>query len=52
MTSDGTVSTSATSGLTGYTVVNADSMEAAVGLAKGCPLSDGGVIDIYETVDM
>ncbi len=50
---DGTVGGGATSGLTGYTVVSADSLEAATGMAKGCPiLQDGGSIDIFETIDM
>ena len=50
---DGTVGGGATSGLTGYSVVSADSLETATGMAKGCPiLQDGGSIDIFETVDM
>lgn len=47
---DGTVSTGAASGLTGYTIVSADSLEAATDMAKGCPvLTDGGSIEVYET---
>ena len=50
---DGTVGGSATSGLTGYTVVSADSLETATGMAKGCPIFDnGGSVDIFETIDM
>lgn len=53
ISSEGTVGASATSGLTGYTVVSADSLEAATGMAKGCPIFDGGgSIDIYEAIDM
>ena len=49
--SDGTVSDSPTlAGATGYTVVAADSLEAAVALSEGHPhLAAGGEISIYET---
>jgi hypothetical protein len=43
----------AESALTGYTVVKADSLDAASGLADGCPvLGEGGSIDVYETVEV
>ena len=46
---DGTVG-DAGSGLTGYSVLRADSLIAATELAKGCPiLGNGGSIDVYET---
>jgi hypothetical protein len=36
-------------GLTGYSIVTADSLNAAVELAKGCPaLEVGGAVDVYE----
>jgi hypothetical protein len=39
--------------LTGYTVVNADSLDAASDLADGCPvLGEGGSIDVYETIEV
>ena len=39
--------------LTGYTVVTAADLDAAVALAKGCPiLSTGGTIEVAETSDM
>ncbi len=39
--------------LTGYTVVTAADLDAAVALAKGCPiLSTGGTIEVAETIDM
>jgi hypothetical protein len=48
--SDGSVSQGAPSGLTGYTVISADSLEAATQRAKGCPhLDAGGRVDVYET---
>lgn len=44
---------SAESALTGYTVVTADSLDAASDLAAGCPvLDEGGSIDVYETVEV
>lgn len=41
----------AESGLTGYSVLAADSIDAAAELAKDCPIiANGGKVDIYETV--
>lgn len=38
---------------TGYSVIKADSHDAAVALAKGCPhLQSGGQITVYETMEM
>jgi hypothetical protein len=35
---------------TGYSILKADSLDAAVDMAKGCPqLSGGGKITVYET---
>ena len=43
--SDGPVGTPAT----GYTILKADSLDAAVGMAKGCPVLQGGAqISVYE----
>ncbi|HYW22704.1 MAG TPA: hypothetical protein VE953_00985 [Terriglobales bacterium] len=37
--------------VSGYTVIKADSMDAAVTLARGCPLlQSGGSIEVCETV--
>ena len=47
---DGSASDGAPSGMTGYTIVQADSLDAATELAKGCPiLTDGGTVEVYET---
>ena|SRR5579859_6794493 len=47
--SDGSAGT-ATAGLTGYSIIKSDSLEAATQKAKGCPvLKSGGTIEIYET---
>jgi hypothetical protein len=44
--SDGPVGTMAT----GYSIIKADSLDAAVRIAKGCPqLQSGGQISVYET---
>lgn len=40
-------------GLTGYSVLEAADLDAAVGLAGGCPIiADGGTVDVYETIDV
>ena len=41
------------SGLSGYSVLRADSLDAAAELAKGCPvLANGGGVDVYETIEV
>ena len=43
----------AESGLGGYSIIEADSLEAAAGAASGCPiLVDGGRVEVFETVAM
>ena len=38
---------------TGYTIVQADSLQAATGLAKGSPvLQGGGSVTVYEAFDV
>jgi hypothetical protein len=47
----GTVSDGAASALTGYSILDADSLAAATELAKGCPvLASGGSVEVYETI--
>ena len=43
-----------TSGLTGYSILNADNLDDALGKAGGCPILDGGNggVEVYETLDM
>jgi hypothetical protein len=49
--SDGKVSSSGASGLTGYSIIDASIMDEACDKAKGCPvLSTGGAIDVYEAM--
>ena len=43
----------AASGLTGYSIIEADSLDAATELAGGCPvLQSGGSVDVYEAMPM
>ena len=48
----GSVSTDA-SGPSGYSIIKADSLDAAVALAKGCPVLQGGAsVQVVETFDV
>lgn len=50
---DGAVSDGGGGSASGYTIVQADSLDAAVTLAKGCPVLQGGAgITVYETFDV
>ncbi len=50
---DGSVTDGGPGGLTGYSIISADSLDAATGLARGCPLlASGGTVGVYETHDM
>jgi hypothetical protein len=47
------VSDGGSCGLTGYSIVSADSLDSAVELAKGCPVLEiGGAVDVYEAIAM
>ena len=49
----GSVSDGGSRGLSGYSIVSADSLDAAVELEKGCPVLEiGGAVDVYEAVGM
>ena len=38
---------------TGYSVISAESMDAASELAKGCPIiAEGGTVELCETIDL
>jgi len=46
---DGSIAPGGSSALTGYSVISADSLQAASELAKGCPvLGAGGSVEVYE----
>jgi hypothetical protein len=49
----GSVSEGGSRGLTGYSIISADSLDSAVELAKGCPvLETGSAVDVYEAIAM
>jgi|SRR5580700_10291443 hypothetical protein len=48
---NGSISDGSDAGLTGYSILEAASLDEATTKAKGCPvLSVGGTIDVYETM--
>jgi len=50
---DGTVTNGGSTTMSGYTVVETDSMEAALSMAKACPFLDiGGSLEVSELVEM
>jgi len=50
---DGTVSTGGTTSMSGFTIVEAESMEAALLIAKACPFLDvGGSLEVSELMQM
>jgi hypothetical protein len=49
--SDGSTSDGGAAGLTGYSIISADSLAAASEAAKGCPvLASGGSVEVYEVM--
>jgi len=51
--SDGTVTTGSTTFMSGYTIIEADSMDAALSIAKACPFLDiGGSLEVSELMKM
>ncbi len=51
--SDGTVTTGSTTTMSGYTIIEADSMDAALVIAKVCPfLEIGGSLEVSELMQM
>jgi hypothetical protein len=54
ISSDGKVSDGGVGVLaTGYTLIKAGSLDAAVAMAKGCPhLKAGGQVSVYETINV
>jgi hypothetical protein len=49
---DGSVGSGDAHSVTGYTIINADDLDAAVALAKGAPLDGGMSIEVAETSAM
>ena len=51
--SDGSVSPGGAAALGGYSIISAESLDAATDKAKGCPiLAGGGGVEVYEVVPM
>ncbi len=51
--SDGAVTTGSATSMSGYTIIEADSMEAALEIAKACPFLDiGGSLEVSELIQM
>lgn len=50
---DGSVNSASQTGMSGYTVLEANSMDDALAMAKGCPfLGINGTLELSEMVDM
>ena len=50
---DGTVTTGGTTSMSGYTIIETDSMESALSIAKACPfLEIGGSLEVSELAEM
>ena len=50
---DGTVTTGGTTTMSGYSIIEADSMEAALSIAKSCPFLDiNGSLEVSELAEM
>ena len=50
---DGTVTASGITDMSGYTIVEAEDIEAALGMAQGCPFLDvGGSLEVSELMQM
>jgi hypothetical protein len=50
---DGAAGAPGPASLSGYTILSADNLDAAVALAKGCPvLAGGSSIEVIETIDV
>jgi hypothetical protein len=51
--SDGTVTTGGNTTMSGYTIIEADSMDAALSIAGACPfLETGGSLEVSELMKM
>jgi hypothetical protein len=52
VSSDGVSDNNSSNRLTGYSVVQADSMDAALEIAKRCPHLEHGTVDVAEAMEM
>jgi len=50
---DGTVTSASTTSMSGFTIIEADSIDEAVSVAKKCPFLDvGGTLEVSELIKM
>lgn len=50
---DGSVTTDSTTSMSGYTIIEAESMEAALSVAKACPFLElNGSLEVSELINM
>ncbi len=50
---DGAVTAGSTTSMSGFTIIEADSMDAALLIAKACPFLDvGGSLEVSELIEM
>ena len=53
VSSDGSVTNGGTTSMSGFTIIEADSMESALSAAKSCPfLEIGGILEVSELMQM
>ena len=52
VSSDGVTDDGGSNPLMGYSIVKADSMDAALEIAKGCPFLEMGTIEVAEVMEM
>jgi len=53
VSADGTIREGGSSAMSGFSIIKADSMEAALGIAKDCPfLEIGGSLEVSEMMQM
>ena len=53
VTSSGVEDNGGSNPLSGYTLVNADTIDAAVSMAKGCPIiASGGSVEVAEAIEI
>ena len=50
---DGTITTGGTTTMSGYTIIEVDSLDVALSMAKACPFLDiGGSLEVSELIEM
>ncbi len=53
VTADGVLDHGGSNPLSGYSLINAPDMDAALEIAKGCPMmDDGGTVEVIQAIDM